>query len=138
MNHDEQELRDVLARLGDPPPPPGLDARIWAMRQRRIQRVFGISGIAAAGVLVAVTLALQPRPDPRSPTEPVVARAASATPRADDVLADDVLADIRAIDTALQTAYSRNASDDEVAPLWKARRELLLRLQAPSPASGFI
>lgn len=133
MNHDEQELRDVLARLGDPPPPPGLDARIWAMRQRRIQRVFGISGIAAAGVLVAVTLALQPRPDPRSPAEPVVARAAPATPRADDVIAD-----IRAIDHALQLAYTHNASEDEVAPLWKARRELLLRLPQPSPGSGFI
>jgi hypothetical protein len=132
MNHDEHDLRDQLARLAEPSPPAGLDARIWATRQRRIQRVFGISGIAAAGVLVAVTLALQPRPDTDLPAEPV-ARAASAAPRTDDVIAD-----IRAIDHALQLAYTHNASEDEVAPLWKARRELLLRLPQPSPGSGFI
>jgi hypothetical protein len=49
-----------------------------------------------------------------------------------------VIADIRAIDHALQLAYTHNASEDEVAPLWKARRELLLHLPQPSPGSGFI
>ncbi|HET7127353.1 MAG TPA: hypothetical protein VFI26_09725 [Lysobacter sp.] len=134
MNHDEQDLRDVLARLGDPPPPPGLDARIWNARQRRVRRAFGIAGIAAASMLVAVTLVLQPRPGTRSPTATTVAAQASPASARDD----DVIADIRAIDHALQLAYTRNASEDEVAPLWKARRELLLRLKPSASDSGFI
>ena len=32
---------------------------------------------------------------------------------------------------ALQTAYERGASDDEVAPLWEARRALLVQHHAP-------
>ena len=133
MNHDEQDLRDVLARLGDPPPPPGLDARIWNARQRRIRRSFGIAGSAACVLLVA-TLALQSRPGNDSPTAASVADRTSPASARDD----DVIADIRAIDHALQLAYTRNASEDEVAPLWKARRELLLRLKPSASDSGFI
>jgi len=133
MNHDEQDLRDVLARLGDPPPPPGLDARIWNARQRRIRRSFGIAGSAACVLLVA-TLALQSRPGNDSPTAASVAARTSPASARDD----DVIADIRAIDHALQLAYTRNASEDEVAPLWKARRELLLRLKPSASDSGFI
>jgi hypothetical protein len=131
---DEHDLRDALARLGDPPPPPGLDARIWNTRQRRLRRSLGLGGFAVAAVLVATTLVLQPRPGADSPaTGSVAARGTPVSPRAEDVRDD-----IRAIDHALQAAYARNASDDEVAPLWKARRELLLRLPSPAADSGFI
>jgi hypothetical protein len=134
MNHDEQDLRDVLARLGDPPPPPGLDARIWNARQRRIRRSFGIAGTAAACVLLVAILAQQSRPGTDSSTAASVAAQVSPASTRDD----DVIADIRAIDHALQLAYTHNASEDEVAPLWKARRELLLRLKPSASDSGFI
>jgi hypothetical protein len=134
MNHDEQDLRDALARLGDPPPPPGLDARIWNTRKRRIRRASDIGSVATAGVLVAAILALHPRPDGDSPATATVAARTSPAPASDG----DVIADIRAIDHALQLAYTRHASEDEVAPLWKARRELLLRLEPSASGSGFI
>lgn len=131
MNHDEQDLRDALARLGDPPPPPGLDARIWNERKRRFRRAFDLGGLAIAGVLVAAILALQPRPGADAPATAIAAAAPA-------VRTEDVQADIRAIDHALQVAYARNASEDEVAPMWRARRELLLRLAPSAPDSGFI
>lgn len=133
MNQDEQDLHDEFARLADPSLPAGLDARIWAARQRQVRRGFGIAGIAVAAALLAVGLALQPHPGARSPGEPVAARAVPATPRTGDAIAD-----IRVIDHALQVAYARNASEDEVAPLWDARKQLLQRLRVPSPAPGFI
>lgn len=133
MNHDEQDLRDALARLGDPPPPPGLDARIWNTRKRRIRRAFDIGSVATAVVLVAAILALQPRLGSESPATATVAARTSLAPASGDVIAD-----IRVIDHALQLAYTRNASEDEVAPLWQARRELLLRLQPSTSGSGFI
>jgi hypothetical protein len=44
--------------------------------------------------------------------------------------AQDVHAELRAIDHALQAAYDRGASDAEIAPMWVARETLLAGLQS--------
>ena len=39
-------------------------------------------------------------------------------------------------DRALQVAYDRQATDDEVAPLWQARKELLSSIAATGKTAG--
>lgn len=104
---------DHLRALADLVPPPQLSERIaraHAARTRRLQ-----VGTTVAALAVACVCAL-----------PLLQR---ASPQRVPPQADDALADIRALDRALQTAYARNASEDELAPLWDARKRLLVSIQ---------
>ena len=45
---------------------------------------------------------------------------------------DDVLEQIVSVDRALQAAYDRGASDDEIEPMWKVRHVLVARMNPGS------
>lgn len=107
-----------------PPLPPGLWARVAKRRQRQV--ATRRAGIALALALLAIgPLAITWRAQdarPRATSLPVaIAPPADAAP--------DLA--LSTIDHALQNAYARGASDDEIAPLWEARQRLL----RPSPVT---
>ena len=121
-------LHDRLETLPHPPLPPDLWPRL--ARRRQHQLATRRAGVATALALLAIgPLALLWR----LPSTPAVASDAPL-PAADAVAQPTALDAVGAIDHALQNAYARGASDDEVAPLWEARRRLLSHSPAPSPA----
>lgn len=110
-------LHERLQALPQPPLPP----QLWPRLARRRQRQLAIrrSGMALAlGLLVVGPLVLPWR----GQDAPVIAHA-PATVASSDVAAVAPAA-MSAIDHALQNAYARGASDEEVAPLWEVRRRL--------------
>lgn len=131
MNTPDQRLQRTLIALPPVPPSPDLWLRLADSRRRRASRLKACVGTAA---LLALCVALVPlvgdtgRPFAPSPTVASV----PAPAEAGAVLDQDTLERIRALDRALQTAYDEGASDDEIAPLWKARQALLPRHAAAS------
>lgn len=122
MNTPGQDLRKHLAALPQVAPPPSLGERIGRAHRSRLRRLrTGAVATAMAVACITIVPALQREP---APTTPDVA----STPAIDR----EKLADVRALDRALQTAYERNASDDEIAPLWAARASLLGRPASPA------
>ena len=116
-------LRAQLDALPPPPLPPGLWPRL--ARRRKRQLAVRRAGMALAiGVLAAGPLALL-RPAQDAPAPTIVAAPGIAPGNAADALP--------AIDQALQNAYARGASDDEIAPLWDVRQRLARQARAPSP-----
>lgn len=117
------ELRRRLASMPDAAPPSALWPRLEASRRRQLrQRRNG--AVAAGSILVLACASTMPWTLPTGPgAGPSTARvvAVARSPH-------DVAADLRAIDHALQVAYSRGASDDELTPLWNARRQMLARV----------
>ena len=109
-------LRDRLEAL----PPPPLPDDLWPRLARRRQRHIAVrrAGMALALALLAIgPLSLVWRSQEEGARTPVASATAAAT-------APDA---VSAIDQALQNAYARGASDDEVAPLWEARRRLFVQ-----------
>ena len=85
----------------------------------------------AIGVLAVGPLALLwPAQDAPAPHAPATAAAPRTAPEITPGNAADALP---AIDQALQNAYARGASDDEIAPLWEVRQRLARQTRAPSP-----
>ena len=124
MSMSPQRLRERLEELAPLAPPPGLDERIGrTYRQRLRRRRKGAIALA----LVLASLAVVPFA-PHAPA-PVESGTIAAGGQAPD---HDTLASVRALDRALQTAYARNAGDDEIAPLWAERARLLGH--EPTPA----
>jgi len=122
MNTPGQGLRKHLVALPQVAPPPSLGERIGRAHRTRLRRLrAGAVATALAVACVAIVPALQREPAPATPE-------VAGTPAIDR----EKLADVRALDRALQTAYERNASDDEIAPLWAARASLLGRPASPA------
>lgn len=120
MNPDLEleSLRQRLRALPEESPPPS----VWASLQVRHAVEFRKPRpqpwriAAAAAVLLAAPLLVWRIPD--APIHPVA-------PGPDPV-------DLRAIDRELQLRYLDGASDEELAPLWRQRAELLHRRAAPN------
>lgn len=129
MKTSSEKLREYLTSMDADALPPGLAARIWLTRKRRIRRTVAIS-CAIAVCVIAAPLVLQLHQSDKT-SMPGPTRAFAHLP-------EDVKADVQAIDKALQEAYLRNASDTDVASLWKAREQLLARQRATAPAPGLI
>lgn len=131
MNDREDQARAYLASLADPPLPGHLWQRVEAARGRRMR----LRGTAVASVAVCVLAlgALLPGSRDVAPegSVPVVALV-----QAREAAEEDARLSVRAIDRALQAAYDRNASNDEIEPLWNARRDLLRQSQATSRKEG--
>lgn len=126
MNTPDARLTRRLRAM--PPVPPALDLwpRLELARQRRVRRLklsVGSAGALLLGVLLVPLLGGMLDRTERVPLaaapEPAVA------PR--QTLDQDTVEQIRALDRALQAAYDEGASDDELEPIWKARRALLPR-----------
>ncbi|QDH69351.1 hypothetical protein [Marilutibacter alkalisoli] len=122
MQHSDHDLRRQLRALPDPDPPAALRERVLTSHRHRQRAIRSVAGVSAIALLLAIVLPDLPGPQDASPPQPGLA--ATALP------AHDAIARLRAIDRALQAAYERGASDDEVAPLWKARETLLAALPA--------
>lgn len=125
MNPDDglESLRQRLRALPEESPPPS----VWAMLQARHALDFRKPrpqrwriAVAAALLLVAPLLVWR---IPEAPIEPLA-------PGFDAV-------ELRAIDRELQLRYLDGASDEELAPLWRQRAELLRRGTTvdPTPAT---
>lgn len=117
MNTPHRDLREHLRALPELAPPPQLSDRIARAQARRVTRWR--AGAAAGTLIVACLCAL---PVLQHAPAPDAAQQRRALIPARD---QDPAADVRAIDRALQTAYERGASEDELAPLWAARTRLL-------------
>lgn len=115
-------FHELLQSLPEPPEP-GLWPRVLAARRRqRRRRRRVVAGAASFGVAALLAVALWPgvQAPPAVDTPAIV----QATPDVDEQL--------RALDRALQTAYDRGASDDELAPLWEVRQALAAQLDGGS------
>lgn len=132
----DRRVHAYLAGLPEPELPAALWPRLAATRQRRAaRRRHARYGLAAAAALALAVLApWRVAPPPLVPSAlPPEAVATIAMPSLDDA---DAIAELRALDRALQSAYEQGASEQEVAALWKARERAAARLQpatAPLP-----
>lgn len=114
-------FHELLQSLPEPPEP-GLWPRVLAARRRQRRQRRVVAGVASFGVAALLAVALWPgvQAPPAVDTPAIV----QATPDVDEQL--------RALDRALQTAYDRGASDDELAPLWEVRQALAAQLDGGS------
>lgn len=120
MTSPEPDLRHVLARLPEPPLPDLLWSRVDAARARRTRRVRGVTAAGVAALVAcAVAVPLLHAPDAARPQQQAIAVPAAPAPATELSIAD-----LKLIDRALQAAYARGASDDEIDPLWQVRRKL--------------
>lgn len=141
--HDDQ-TRDLRGgfdprRLPEFAPDPRLWARVLAMHQhqRRVRRWRRGGGLAAAALVAGFALWLAvPRPQPMLPSALAVQHESQLLEREWQRLAlqhhaaASELARVRVIDATLQAAYDRDASADELAPLWQRRNQVLRGLIA--------
>ncbi|WP_028916123.1 hypothetical protein [Pseudoxanthomonas sp. J35] len=111
-------LHELLQSLPEPPEP-DLWPRVLAARRRQRRQRRVVAGAASFGLAALLVVALWPRLQPPQPAVDAPA-IVQATP--------DVDAQLRALDRALQVAYDRGASDDELAPLWEVRQALAAQL----------
>lgn len=115
-----ESLRQRLRALPEESPPPS----VWASLQMRHAVEFRKPRpqrwriAAAAAVLLVAPLLVW-----RIPDAPIESPAPGFDP-----------ASLRAIDRELQLRYLDGASDEELAPLWQQRAELLERRAAPNPS----
>ena len=119
-------IRQQLESLPDAPLPEAVLPRLLRAQQRRVmvRRLATGTGIAAS-LALAIGLASHGLRSPVAPTTPPSGTSAS-------------LAGLRAVDRALQAAYSGKASDEELAALWELRSRLLADNTRPTspPITG--
>lgn len=127
-DRDPHDLRRHLRALPDPAVPSGLRDRVLATHGRRRRLVQGTTGLAMAAVAAVL---LQPALPPPDTTPERITASAQESTSAPVQTAADTGARLRAIDRALQAAYERGASDDEIAPLWRVRESLSSALSLP-------
>ena len=121
MNDDKhRQAPNTLQQLLQGAPEPGLPDTLWpTLRARhaaiRRNRMLGVAGMLATVVVAAGFLNWAPGASDGRQAADVVAQET----------ASDMDADIRAIDTALQTAYAEGLSDTDISPLWRERERLM-------------
>ena len=135
MEKTENDAKDYLAALGEPALPDGLWQRVEGARRRRMRSRIGAVAASVAAVALAFALVLPGALDP-GPEAPRLADGAAVPQRPAPADAADRVRTVQAIDRALQAAYDRNASDDELEPLWQARRALVQGPSASAASSG--
>jgi len=107
---------NALGPLSDPPPgpPAALRTRVIGAYRRRMRTATG--SVLLCGVsLMAAAYVFLPSLEPRE----------EATLALHSQPVTDPWGDVAALDHALQAAYARGASEDEVAPMWHERERLL-------------
>ena len=131
MDDVERQAKRYLESLGEPALPDGLWDRVEGARRQRMRRRLGGMAVASVAVL-ALAFAVPGRLVDRQ-DDPLLAESApeaAEAPPGDDA---DRIRTVHAIDRALQAAYDRNAADDEIEPLWRARQALMA---AATPAAA--
>lgn len=127
MNTPEERLKRRLVSLPPVPPAPHLWPRLEQARRHRVGRLKLLAGSAATLLLCVTLLPLLGDMVDRPARASFSARAPEPAVAPLPVLDQDTVEQIRALDRALQAAYDEGASDDELEPIWKARRALLPR-----------
>lgn len=125
--HDRQgDVKQYLESLGEPPLPDGLWQRVDGARRQRMRRRAGVAMASVAAVALGFAL-MMPGVAPDADTGPQLAGrdAGEAEAQAVAGIDEETIRTVYAIDRALQAAYDRNAGDDEIEPLWRARHALL-------------
>lgn len=114
-------VRQHLQSLPEPPLADELWLRLSARHQRRAGRMRVMRGATLALVLAAAGFWLAPWPASQGDDASQAHQLTAASP------------DTRVfvIDRALQAAYARGASDEEVAPLWEIRERMILNSATP-------
>ena len=121
MTEPSPPMRHELHELPDVPLPDALWQRVQAGRRQKMRRrKLFTSAASLALVAVMATPLLVPlfTATDALQSEPSVARQPMRSEQ-------DIHAELRAIDHALQVAYDRGATDAEIAPMWVARNTLL-------------
>lgn len=134
MTEASEFVRQKLDALPDIELPDALWQRIDAhcKRQQRQRKVMaGIATLVVVALLAAVPALRIITSDPASSNV-----AATSLPKPDNVSTpQDVQAEIRALDQALQAAYARSASDAEIAPMWLVRNALVASIKSAEDPS---
>ncbi|MBL8298268.1 MAG: hypothetical protein JNN30_07980 [Rhodanobacteraceae bacterium] len=132
-----QALR--LATLPEFDPPARLWERIEAVHQQRRRRQrLAQWGMGVAAVLALATVLLVPRHDLASSDSRALAQLENRSRELEQTYADlsqtasaaDSEVELRAVEFALQQAYDRGATLNELLPLWQQRNEVLVSLIA--------
>ena len=132
MDDVERQAKRYLESLGEPALPDGLWDRVEGARRQRMRRRLGgvaVASVAALALAFAVPGGLADQEELPQLAESAPEGAVQAAP-GDDT---DRIRTVHAIDRALQAAYDRNAADDEIEPLWRARQALMA---AATPAAA--
>lgn len=117
MHDPKDPLIERLQRAPTLAPPEALWTRLHDGQRRAIRRRrFAVGATASALSLLLVTAVPWLSLPPQAETHPV--------PQASAAM-DDAREQIATLDRALQTAYDRGASDQEVAPMWAMRHALV-------------
>lgn len=134
MTEASEYVRQKLDALPDIELPDAVWQRIDAYRkkqQRRRKVVAGIATFVVVSLLAAAPALRIITSDPASSS-----LAATSLPKPDNVSTpQDVQAEIRALDQALQAAYARSASDAEIAPMWLVRDALVASIKSSEDPS---
>lgn len=119
MRDSENPRLQALAHAPDEAPPEALWQRLQAGQRKAVlrRRLLGGASASALALLLVVSV---PWPVLHAPAAPSPAAVATVDPA---LIHDQIVS----IDRALQVAYARGASDDEVAPMWQARNALAAR-----------
>ena len=132
MDEVEKQAKQYLESLGEPALPGNLWDRVDGARRQRMRRRLGgvaVASVAALALAFAVPGGLADQEELPQLAESAPEGAVQAAP-GDDA---DRIRTVHAIDRALQAAYDRNAADDEIEPLWRARQALMA---AATPAAA--
>lgn len=116
----------VIEKLRALPEPP-LSETVWSQLDARRTRSVALrrGGMVSAFVVVGGLAFVGLIPHEREAAAPDAAQVTGIAQASHGE-------SLSTIDRALQAAYARGASDDEVAPLWEVRRQLALS-SVPSP-----
>lgn len=121
MAEPSTQVRDELHALPEIPLPDALWQRVDSGRRQKMRRrkaFVGVASLALVAVMAVPLLAPQFIGEDVARSESMAVHQAVHSEQ-------DVYAELRAIDRALQAAYDRGASDAEIAPMWVARNILL-------------
>ena len=128
---ESSEVRKNLERLPEAELPAALWSRVESGRKKQVVRRrvgLGIASLALVSTLfLPMIFPLVTSRDDPLPASPLAMQEPARS-------AEEIQADVQAVDRALQAAYDRGADDAEIAPMWVIRDALLASIKTSSPA----
>ena len=133
MDEVEKQAKRYLESLGEPALPGGLWDRVDGARRQRMRRRLGGAAMASVATVALASAFMVPGGLAEPEDGPLLAEDVTEATRAAYSGDVDRIHSVHAIDRALQAAYNRDAGDDEIEPLWRARQALMA---AATPAAA--
>lgn len=125
MHDGEKQAKRYLESLGEPALPDSLWDRVDGARRQRMRRRLGGAAMASVAALALAFVLVVPGGLAEPEDGPLLAEDVTEATRAASSGDVDRIHSVHAIDRALQAAYNRDAGDDEIEPLWRARQALM-------------